>query len=85
MSHWNSQKNHKNQILVGENIAYQLKNWNKNIVWVMIESNINEWNQKFDPCKDDKKNLKYWVSITDSCINFEDSIQLLNKLDKCFY
>lgn len=81
-SHWNSQKNHKNQIKVREDISNQIKKWNKKIVWVMIESNINEWNQNFNIWIDNKNNLKYWVSITDACLNIKDTIEIIQMLEK---
>ena len=42
----------------------------------MIESNINEGNQKIS----DK--LKYGVSVTDGCINIEDTYKCLKKINK---
>ncbi len=45
---------------------------------VMIESNINEGNQKVPP--EGKSGLKYGVSITDACINFEDTEKVLEDL-----
>lgn len=74
-SHANSNKNHNNQPIVCQDIANQLEMWNKKIVWVMIESNLNEWNQ---PLSD---NLKYWVSITDACVDWEINDKMLNKLN----
>ena len=41
----------------------------------MIESHLNEGNQKIS------SNMKYGVSITDACINFEETIQQLEKLN----
>jgi 3-deoxy-7-phosphoheptulonate synthase len=48
---------------------------------VMIESNIHFWNQKFDPCRDDKNKLEYGVSITDECISLEQTKELLEKIN----
>ena len=79
-SHANSWKKAENQIKVIKNIANQRKN-NKNIVWVMIESNINFWNQPFNPCKDKKENLKYGVSITDECVSLTQTEEILEILD----
>jgi 3-deoxy-7-phosphoheptulonate synthase len=45
---------------------------------VMIESHINEGNQKVPP--EGKSGLKYGVSITDACINFEDTEAVLENL-----
>lgn len=74
-SHANSKKDHKNQPLVSLDISKQIIAGNKKIVWVMIEWNIHEWNQ---PLSD---NLKYGVSITDACVNWETNIEMLNQLN----
>lgn len=44
----------------------------------MIESNINEGNQKTDGMN--ASDLKYGVSITDACIHWEDTEMILNEL-----
>jgi len=44
----------------------------------MIESNINEGNQKIPPTG--AKDLKYGVSITDACIHWEDTLKVLQIL-----
>lgn len=80
-SHANSKKDYKNQKLVCEDIANQIQSWNKNIVWVMIESNLFEWSQDHNSDKYKKEKLTYWVSITDSCISFETNEKLLQILD----
>ena len=41
---------------------------------LMIESNINEGNQKIT---EDLNELKYGVSLTDACINWETTEELL--------
>ena len=74
-SHANSSKNHRNQPIVGEDVAKQLEAWNRKIVWVMIESNLNEWNQSLSD------NLLPWVSITDACVNWETNDDMLNRLN----
>ena len=43
---------------------------------VMIESNLEEGNQKAD----DLKNLIYGKSITDACIDWRDTVDCLHKL-----
>ena len=48
----------------------------KSIFGYMLESNINEGNQKLE----NSQNLKYGVSITDSCISFDETIILINEL-----
>jgi len=82
VSHANSQKNPENQPKVIERIASQIEIWNKEIIWVMIESNIFSGCQTFLPWKDNIKNLKYWVSMTDWCISFEETENVLSILNK---
>lgn len=84
-SHANSNKNHKNQSLVIDDVSKQISAWNKDIIWVMIESNINEGNQSFTPWIDNPDNLKYWISITDACISMEDTDEKLNTLNKAVW
>ena len=81
-SHANSLKDHNNQIKVIREVAEQIKNWNKNITWIMIESNINAWNQSFNAWKDDPKKLEYGISITDKCVDFETTEEMLEILDE---
>ncbi|KAL2004695.1 hypothetical protein VTN00DRAFT_3223 [Thermoascus crustaceus] len=77
-SHGNSNKNHKNQPLVAAALAEQIAAGETAIMGVMIESNINEGNQKVPP--EGKAGLKYGVSITDACIGWEDTESVLETL-----
>ncbi|KAF8428116.1 putative phospho-2-dehydro-3-deoxyheptonate aldolase, tyrosine-inhibited [Tirmania nivea] len=77
-SHGNSEKNYKNQPKVAQNIADQLSSGEQAIMGVMIESHINEGSQKMGP--EGKAGLKYGVSITDSCIGWEDTVSVLEVL-----
>ncbi|OAA62707.1 DHAP synthase, class 1 [Niveomyces insectorum RCEF 264] len=77
-SHGNSLKNHKNQPKVAAELARQIEQGETAIMGVMIESNINEGNQKVP--KEGKAGLKYGVSITDACINWEDTVAVLDTL-----
>jgi 3-deoxy-7-phosphoheptulonate synthase len=77
-SHANSEKQFKNQLKVGANIAAQIEGGSESIFGVMIESHINEGNQKVGPLP----SLKYGVSITDSCIGWNDTETLLRDLAK---
>ena len=74
-SHGNSQKKFKQQIPVIENISEQIKLGDKNIKGIMIESHLNEGNQKISD------NLTYGQSITDACMGWEDTVNCLNKLN----
>ena len=69
-------KQHKKQIDVCDNTASQIKSGETRITGVMIESNIEEGNQKAD----DLNNLTYGKSITDACINWRDTKDCLHKL-----
>ena len=77
-SHANSNKDHKKQPIVFENILTQKLKGNKSIVGLMLESHINEGNQSLS----DPNNLKYGVSITDACINWETTNDLITDAQK---
>jgi len=77
-SHENSNKDHKLQPLVARNVFSQINDGNKSIIGIMLESNIHEGNQSVDL---NKSELKYGVSVTDACINWEDTCQLISAAD----
>ncbi|KAF3282714.1 Phospho-2-dehydro-3-deoxyheptonate aldolase amt16 [Orbilia oligospora] len=77
-SHGNSEKNFRNQPKVANAIAEQLAVGETAIVGVMIESNINEGNQKVPA--EGRSGLKYGVSITDSCLGWDDTVAVLDVL-----
>ncbi|KAL7628215.1 3-deoxy-7-phosphoheptulonate synthase [Parahypoxylon ruwenzoriense] len=77
-SHGNSLKNHKNQPKVAAELADQISKGETGIMGVMVESHINEGNQKVP--KEGKPGLKYGVSITDACIGWEDTVSVLANL-----
>ncbi|MBP6503835.1 MAG: 3-deoxy-7-phosphoheptulonate synthase, partial [Rhodoferax sp.] len=47
---------------------------------VMVESHLQAGAQKFTPGKDDAAALVYGKSITDACLGWEHSLELLGKL-----
>ncbi len=75
-SHGNSRKDHTKQINVVNDIAEQIKDGNKSICGVMIESNLVAGNQKID----DPKNLTKGQSITDACVDLEETSKMLDIL-----
>lgn len=75
-SHGNSNKDHKQQAAVVDSIAEQLSNGSKSIMGVMIESHLVEGRQNYD----DPQSAVYGQSITDACINFEETEQLFDTL-----
>jgi 3-deoxy-7-phosphoheptulonate synthase len=66
-SHGNSRKNHALQSLVLKDVVSQIVEGNQSIKGVMLESNLNEGNQKLGNLKD----LHYGVSITDACLGWD--------------
>ena len=76
-SHENSNKDHQLQPLVLENISNQIADGNESIIGLMIESNINSGNQK--PSANPNE-MKYGVSVTDACIDWETTEHILVKM-----
>ncbi|KAJ5902321.1 Phospho-2-dehydro-3-deoxyheptonate aldolase tyrosine-inhibited [Penicillium taxi] len=77
-SHGNSNKNHLNQPIVAKAVSDQLREGESGIIGVMIESNIYEGNQKVPP--EGPSHLLKGVSITDACINWEMTVEVLTDL-----
>merc|ERR1711977_623486 len=77
-SHGNSQKNHKNQPKVAQVIGDQLREGQDKIVGVMLESHLNEGAQK-NPAQG-LASLEKGVSITDACINWDTTVEVLEQL-----
>ncbi|KAF2865994.1 phospho-2-dehydro-3-deoxyheptonate aldolase-like protein [Massariosphaeria phaeospora] len=77
-SHGNSSKNHRNQPLVAQDIAAQLRDGETGIIGVMIESSIHEGNQKVPA--EGPSALKKGVSITDACIDWDTTVTVLEDL-----
>jgi 3-deoxy-7-phosphoheptulonate synthase len=76
-SHANSNKDHNVQPLVLDDIAHQIKDGNQSICGVMLESNLNAGNQSIPESLSD---LKYGVSITDACIDWETTEKSVTKM-----
>ncbi len=76
-SHANSNKDASLQPLVAENVANQILEGNQSIVGLMIESNIGFGNQNIPA---DLSQLQYGVSVTDACIDWATTEQLLRSM-----
>ena len=80
-SHANSNKHPELQPLVVENVANQIMEGNNSIVAIMVESNLMAGNQSIPKNLDE---LKYGVSVTDGCIDWEETesclLQIRDKL-----
>ena len=72
-SHANSDKKADNQAKVLNDLVHQINNGEESIVGVMIESNLKHGNQKVK----DIASIKPGVSITDECIGWEETEQLI--------
>ena len=75
-SHANSSKDHNRQTAVANDIAAQILAGNTSVVGLMIESNLQAGNQPLGSGKD----LRYGVSVTDACIDWGTTEQLLREL-----
>jgi 3-deoxy-7-phosphoheptulonate synthase len=73
-SHANSNKKYQNQELVLKSVLEQRLSGNPSLIGLLIESNLFEGAQPFqhDPSK-----LKYGVSVTDECIGWDKTEELL--------
>ena len=75
-SHANSQKQFHKQIEVAEDIGHQLTTGQDAIFGVMIESHLVEGRQDIRP----DASLTYGQSVTDACIGWDDTEQVLRQL-----
>jgi 3-deoxy-7-phosphoheptulonate synthase len=75
-SHANCEKQHKKQLVVARDIATQLRTGNTSISGIMAESFIVEGNQSMS----DLNMLTYGQSITDPCLNWQDTVNMLDML-----
>ena len=75
-SHVNSQKDHSKQKAVLADICEQISISN-DVFGVMIESNLVAGNQNINI-----KPLKYGQSVTDACVDFDETIEMLEMLAK---
>ncbi|MCW8334966.1 3-deoxy-7-phosphoheptulonate synthase [Vibrio paucivorans] len=75
-SHANCEKQHRKQLEVTKDVCEQIKSGKGYIAGIMAESFIIEGNQPM--C--DLDNLTYGQSITDPCLGWEDTVEMLDML-----
>ncbi|XRX42523.1 MAG: 3-deoxy-7-phosphoheptulonate synthase [Buchnera aphidicola (Eriosoma harunire)] len=75
-SHGNCLKQHILQKKVSRSIVQQIKNGTVSITGVMIESFLEEGTQSIN----NKNMLKYGQSITDPCLSWSDSVDIIDDL-----
>ncbi|TNH08172.1 3-deoxy-7-phosphoheptulonate synthase [Testudinibacter sp. TR-2022] len=76
-SHGNSNKDYRRQPLVAEDAVQQILDGNRSITGLMLESHLFAGNQNSEQ---PKQQLQYGVSITDACIDWQTTEQLLRKI-----
>jgi len=76
-SHANSRKEPSKQLDVLTSVTEQIINGNRSIVGLMLESNLNRGNQTIPQ---NVKDLKYGVSITDACLDWQTTESALKEM-----
>jgi 3-deoxy-7-phosphoheptulonate synthase len=79
-SHANSSKQHERQKDVARDVAGQVSGGSRQVFGLMVESHLKPGAQKFTPGKDDSGALEYGKSITDACLSWDDSLEVLQTL-----
>ncbi len=74
-SHGNSKKEHTRQSMALKDVVDQRLAGNTDIIGCMVESNLTPGKQDLG---DDPSQLEYGVSITDACIGWEETQELLS-------
>lgn len=75
-SHANSSKDYRKQPMVIDDVARQVEAGDNRVFGVMVESNLVAGRQDLVPGQD----LTYGQSITDGCIDWQDSLLVLERL-----
>ena len=75
-SHANSSKKHERQEEVWSDLVQQRVAGNRDLIGMMVESNLEEGNQKVP---EDRTQLRYGVSITDACINWQTTERMVRQ------
>jgi 3-deoxy-7-phosphoheptulonate synthase len=73
-SHANSAKQHALQEEVWQNLVQQRIAGNRDLIGLMVESNLEEGSQ---PIPADRRQLRYGVSVTDACVGWETTERML--------
>ncbi len=76
-SHANSEKDYRNQSKVCAELCSQIAGGDTSIRALMIEGHLKEGAQKLVP---DLAKLEYGVSVTDSCVGWESTVEMVKDL-----
>lgn len=74
-SHGNSNKDHRRQHLVVEDLLEQWKQPDHGLLGLMLESNLQPGRQDWVP----NRPLQPGVSITDACVGWDETVELLSR------
>lgn len=77
-SHGNSWKKPEMQPLVMKDVIHQIRDGNRSIVGLMIESNLVAGKQ---PIPADPTQLKYGCSVTDACVGWDVTVEMIRNAD----
>ncbi len=77
-SHANSNKDPALQPLVWHDVVHQILEGNQSIIGLMVESNLEAGSQ---PITEDPSKLKYGVSVTDACVDWDTAEEMLREAD----
>ena len=77
-SHANSLKKPELQPLVLRDVVHQIRDGNRSVVGVMVESFIEAGNQ---PIPADLTRLRYGCSVTDGCVGWDTTVEMLREAD----
>ena len=77
-SHGNSEKDHTRQATVARSVLAQLCNGQEAIMGLLMESHLHPGNQKWEK----GKKLEYGISITDACLGWDETENLLFELQE---
>ena len=75
-AHANAPRCHEQQVDTAWAVAEQIAAGNNSVIGLMLESNLRPGNQPFAPLGE----LTYGVSVTDPCVGWEETAQLLTRL-----
>ena len=76
-SHANCSKDYTKESVAFRDVLGQRLRGNNDIVGVMLESHLQAGSQKLDEANPTQ--LKYGVSITDPCVGWEETVELLTE------
>ncbi len=78
-SHANSWKKAELQPLVLRDVVHQVCNGNRSLVGFMVESFLEAGQQ---PIPDDRSSLRYGCSVTDACVGWDTTVEMLREADR---